>query len=90
MPLDERESYHYLTRAEIADVVQQTVQETLISMGVDTSDPIEMQRDFQSLRDWRRTSEALRSKGLLTLVGILVAGVLGALVVGVRSVLKAG
>jgi hypothetical protein len=78
----------YLTRDEISLVVQETVKTTLLSMGIDAADPIEMQRDFQTLRDWRRASTAIRSKGLMTLVGILAAGLLGALWIGVKSVLK--
>lgn len=78
----------YLKKDEVEAVVHMAVRETLLSMGVDTSDPIEMQRDFQSLRDWRRTSEAIRSKGTLTLIGIVTAGVLGAVWVGLKSVIR--
>jgi hypothetical protein len=76
-----------LTRDEVHNVVRETVRETLLSMGVDTTDPIEMQRDFQAVRDWRLVCEAIRSKGLMTLVGILIAGVLGALLVGLKDVI---
>jgi hypothetical protein len=78
----------HFSREEIDNIVRQTVKETLTSMGIDTHDPIEMQRDFQSLRDWRRASEAVRSKGTLTLVGIFVAGILGVLWLGLKYVLR--
>jgi len=80
--------HQYLTRDEIDDVVRRTVKETLTSMGIDAADPIEMQRDFQTLRDWRRAGGAIRSKGIMTLIAILTAGALGALWIGVKSVLK--
>ena len=64
-----------LTEAELKNVVKETVHETFITLGVDASDPLEMQKDFQHLREWRETSVAVKSKGLMTLVGIIVAGV---------------
>jgi len=81
------EHQKYLTREDVNVVVRQTVRETLTSMGIDAADPLEMQRDFQTLRDWRRASNAVRSKGLLTLISILTAGLIGALWIGVRSVI---
>ena len=74
----------YLTRDEVDIVVKATVKETLTSMGIDAADPLEMQRDFQALRDWRRASNAIRTKGLMTLVGILTAGAIGAIIVGIK------
>jgi len=78
----------YLTRDEIDQVVRKTVKETLTSMGIDAADPIEMQRDFQTLRDWRRSVTAVRSKGMMTLIAILTTGLLAALWIGVKSVLS--
>jgi hypothetical protein len=80
--------HQYLTRDEIDDVVRKTVKETLTSMGIDAADPIEMQRDFQTLRDWRRSVTAVRSKGMMTLIAILTTGLLAALWIGVKSVLS--
>ena len=78
----------FLTRDEVDIVVKATVRETLTSMGIDAADPIEMQRDFQALRDWRRASNAIRTKGLMTLVAILTAGIIGAIWVGIRYALR--
>lgn len=69
-----RERAIRLTREELREVVNQAVEETFIRMGVDASDPIEMQKDFQYLRDWRTTTEAVKRKSLLTIVGIIVVG----------------
>jgi hypothetical protein len=38
---------------------------------------IEMQKDFQSLREWRQSMQAVRRHGMLTAVGFIVVGVLG-------------
>lgn len=77
----------YITRDEVDVIVRKTVKETLTSMGIDAADPIEMQRDFQMLRDWRKASTSVRTKILATAVGILTAGIIGALIVGVKSVI---
>ena len=68
--------------------MRQSVRETLTSMGIDSHDPIAMQRDFQTLRDWRRASETIQSKGVLTIVGILVAGVIGVLWLGLKHAVR--
>jgi hypothetical protein len=78
----------FLTRDEVDRVVKATVKETLTSMGIDAADPIEMQRDFQALRDWRRASRAIRTRGLMTLVAILTAGLIGAIWVGIKYALR--
>lgn len=77
----------HLTEAEIEQIVRRTVRQTLTELGVEASDPVRMQRDFQWLRDWRETSESVRRKGLLTIIGILVAGTLGALWMGLQHAL---
>lgn len=74
----------YLTKEDAEDLVKRTVKETLISMGVDTSDPLEMQRDFQTLREFRCTLTAMRSKGLLTFVAIFIAGLISLVILGIK------
>ena len=86
-PRNDRSHDNYLTRDEVDSIVRKTVKETLTSMGIDAADPIEMQRDFQMLRDWRKASTSVRTKVLMTAIGLLTAGALGALAVGVKSVL---
>jgi len=78
----------YLTRDEIDIVVKKTVRETLTTMGIEAANPIEMQRDFQMLRDWRKASTSVRTKVLMTAIGIVTAGLIGALLIGVKSVLS--
>ncbi|CAB4169269.1 hypothetical protein UFOVP1516_53 [uncultured Caudovirales phage] len=70
---------------EQRELIQQTVKETLLSLGLEVDDPIKVQRDFQHLREWRETTEALKSKGLMTLFGIIVAGVLGFMWIGFKG-----
>lgn len=73
-----------MTDDEIRDmartVAREVVHEMMLTMGVDASKPaglIEMQKDFQSLREWRNSVDAIRRHGLLTAVGVIVVGILG-------------
>ncbi|MBB5277777.1 hypothetical protein HNR26_003866 [Rhizobium rosettiformans] len=50
------------------------------------SDDPEVGRDMTYLRELRLTSESIKSKTLLSFVGILVAGLVSAIVVGAKSI----
>lgn len=73
-----------LDKDEVDNIVRMSVRETLISLGIDATDPMETQRDFQTLRDWRKSAASIRSKSIMVLVGIVVTGALAALWVGIR------
>lgn len=92
MHADDKEVLRDLIREEVAavgpdvhEVVRTAVHETLATMGVDASDPFEVQADFAFLREVRETSEAVKRKGILLVFGTLVAALLGALAVGLKG-----
>jgi hypothetical protein len=72
-------------RELIRETVQETVKTTLTEIGMDTRDPIQLQRDMSFLRDLRRARDSASAKALAVGVGILVTAALGALVLGVRD-----
>ena len=74
-----------MTEREVRQVVKDTVRETLIEMGIAHDDPIQMQKDFQHLRDWRTGTDAVKKRGMLTIVGVLVTGLMAAIFMGIRS-----
>jgi hypothetical protein len=99
--------------AELRDIAEQAakeaVRETLLSLGIDVSDPIAAQKDFMVLREvgklvmdpefrkdmehlrtWRIAVKEVKSKGLLTLVGLIVTGLAGFVVVGAKAWLERG
>lgn len=78
-------SLHDMTHDDLKKLIAEAVRETLLQMGADPSNPIEMQRDFQHLRQWRRAGEDLRSKGMLTLLSIFITGSVALLLVGLRD-----
>jgi SpoVK/Ycf46/Vps4 family AAA+-type ATPase len=74
-----------MSHSELNDVVAEAVKQTLMQLGVDTSDPFAMQRDFQHLRQWRESGEDLKRKGTVALLGIFFSGLVSLLVIGLRG-----
>jgi hypothetical protein len=71
-------------RSIIQDSVKQAVEETFIRLGVSVSDPIEMQKDFQHLRDWRLTTASVKTKAMLAATGLLASGLVAAAWMGIQ------
>lgn len=76
---------HQPSAVHIQEVVRTAVQETLITMGMDAKDRLGLQRDMAFLRELRDTSEKVKSRGLLVLVGILVTALATAVWLGLKS-----
>lgn len=78
-----------LSRGELKGIMEEAVDNALTKMGIDVGDPIEMQRDFQHLRDWRVAVAAARTKSFLGVVALLTAGIAAALWVGFKTLVQA-
>lgn len=76
-----------LTPDEARVLIRETVRETLLTLGLSTDDPIQVQRDFQHLREWRETTEAVKSKALLATIGLLTSGAVAAIWIGIKKYL---
>jgi hypothetical protein len=74
-----------MTESEIKRIVEETVEATLLRLGVDLDDPIEVQRDMSFLRDWRTSTAAVKRHGIFTAIGILVAAGLGLVWLAIRG-----
>ena len=74
-----------MSHSELNDVVAEAVKQTLMQLGVDTSDPFAMQRDFQHLRQWRESGEDLKRKGTVALLGIFLSGLVTLLLLGLKG-----
>jgi hypothetical protein len=77
-----------LSREELLHLIQDTVRETLTKMGMQHESPIEMQKDFKALRDWRMANEELKRKGLVVALSILVTGTMAAIWLGVKAMIS--
>lgn len=75
-----------LTPEEARALIREAVRETFLMLGLKVDDPIEVQKDFQHLREWRSTTETLKRKTLLTMLGIVVSGMIGAMVMGAKEI----
>jgi len=77
-----------LTPDEVSHMVAEAVRQTLIQMGIDMSDPLAMQRDFQHLRQWRESGEDLKKKGTVALLGIFLSGLGTLVLLGLKEFLS--
>lgn len=85
MPSEQHPKQVILTRDEIKELITATVKDTLTSLGVDVSNPMAMQRDLQTVREFRVAIEAIKKQGLLAAVGVVVTGLLAVLGLGIKS-----
>lgn len=58
-------SLNNMTHEELQKLIAEAVRQTLVQMGADPSNPIEMQRDFQHLRQWRKAGKTCAARGCL-------------------------
>lgn len=68
--------------------VERIVRATLKNLGIDTTDPAKAQRDFIYLRQFRECVESIQSKGMLTVVTVLITGLLAIIGLGIITWLK--
>ncbi len=85
--MDSQEKTVTMTESEVELLVERTVLHTFERFGIDPDDPIEVQKDFSFVRDWRKSVKAVRSKALITAVGIVVVGIAAALWLGFKTIL---
>lgn len=78
-----------LTESQLKDLIVESVSDALTTIGVDTKQPLEMQKDFQHLREWRRATSEIQKKSLLVVVGLLVSGMCAATWLGLKAMLAA-
>jgi hypothetical protein len=48
-----------------------------LQLGVDTTDPLAMQKDFAYLRSWRESIDLVKRRGIISAVTVIVTGLLG-------------
>lgn len=77
-----------LTNKQLEQVVEKAVTDTFLKMGIDSADPIEMQKDMQHLRQWRESTESIKTKSLATIIGFVIVGGLGLLLSGIMDYIK--
>jgi hypothetical protein len=61
------------------------VKETLLSLGIDMENPLEMQEDFAWLRRYRQMAEKVGNRMIATVIVILTGGFIAAMWTGFKS-----
>jgi len=85
--MSENDRQIVLTESQLRLIIKETVHDTFTSLGIQDAEPIEMQKDFQLLRELRISTQAAKRKGLLTLVGAVITGMFVLVVIGVKTYL---
>lgn len=73
---------------ELDAVVRTSVHETLISLGIDASDPIEIQKDFAFLTEMRSAHSKVRTRGMMMMVGLVLTSIATATWLGLKELLS--
>lgn len=68
-------------------VALKTIATLLTSFGIEEEDRVELRADFQHLRRWRKSVEQAQSFTFKAIITIIVTGFLGALWLGVKTML---
>lgn len=66
---------HNVTDDEVDDIIRRSFER----LGLNTIDPIEMQKDFQHLHNWRKSCEQVKDQSLKTAIGVVITGAIGLL-----------
>lgn len=77
-----------LTESQLKQLMEEAVTDALVKLGVDTQAPLEMQKDFQHLREWREATHTLQKRGLTVIMTTLITGGLAALYLGIKMMLS--
>jgi hypothetical protein len=76
-----------LHRDDIEAIVLRAIATILTSFGMEEEDRRELRADFQHLRRWRKSVEQAQSYTFKAVITIIVAGILGALWLGIKVTL---
>lgn len=91
----DRSEIHKLVREEISanvptsvdldSVVRTSVHETLVTLGMDAQNPLDLQQDMAFLREMRQAHNRIRTKGVLVLVGLVITSLATLVWMGLKA-----
>lgn len=76
-----------LDREELRTLMHDAVVEGMSTLGIDARNPLDVQKDMQFVRELRLMSEKVKQKTYLTMAALVAAALVGAVWLGVKSVL---
>ena len=74
-----------MNEEEIRRIVAQSVTETLMRLGIEADDPIEVQKDMQHLRAWRESVNTVKRQSFVTATVVIITGALGLLWLAIKG-----
>lgn len=74
--------YSFVRHEDISDIVDEAVKKTLMGLGLDISDPIEVQESFLNLRSWSEMKKTISQSLLTALSKSVMIGIIALLVLG--------
>lgn len=77
-----------MSQAELEILLEAVALRVMNKMGIDSSSPLEMQRDFQHMRDLRLATEKIKDKGLTAAITVVVTGLIGVIALGIKSFIQ--
>lgn len=76
-----------LSREELRELMHDAVVDAMSTLGIDARNPMDVQKDMLFIRELRLTTEKIKSRTILTLVGIVIAAAAGATWLGFKTLL---
>jgi ABC-type transporter Mla maintaining outer membrane lipid asymmetry permease subunit MlaE len=77
-----------LHRDDIDTIVRRAVAATLMSLGIEEDERRELRADFQHLRRWRKSVEQAQSYTFKAVITVIVTGLVGAVLLGIKVVMS--
>lgn len=64
---------------------REALHELFMTLGLDTDDPIAVQKDLAFIRTWRESAEAIKRQGVIVLLGAALLGLAGLVWAQIRN-----
>lgn len=72
-------------RDELELLIATGVSRAFRDIGLNQEEVFELRKDLNFLRDWRVSCETMRQRGTWAIITVLVTGVIGLIIMGIRS-----
>ncbi len=69
----------------VSEAMDKSMAETLLKLGIDVDEPLELQKDMQHLRAWRQSITTVKKQSLTTAIGVITMGVLGLIWLAIKG-----
>lgn len=76
-----------ITEETLRNIIQESVGEAMTRLGVGWEDPLEMQKDFNHLREWRQTTDVMKRRSITAFFVTLFSGIAAACWLGIKTIL---